>query len=197
MPGRIDDEQNGDQALLYAMGVLTADERDAFEARIASGDVNAAELESLQQSMVAAVLAAEPAPRPLVKDRLLASVKNSRRRTHFEEPEPGVMILRSGDGRWIDTGYRGVTYQMLHLDKESRMATTILKLEPGAKYPPHRHTTLEQCWVIRGDARLGNLQIFEGDFEKAMPGTDHGIVTSDTGCELLIISCVDDEIHTL
>jgi hypothetical protein len=55
---------------------------------------------------------------------------------------------------------------------------------------------MEQCLVISGDVRLGTkVHIHAGDYEKALPGTDHEFLTSDTGCELLIISCIDDEIH--
>ncbi len=77
------------------------------------------------------------------------------------------------------------------------MATSLLRLEPGAQYSPHRHTALEQCLVISGDVRLGrNLHIFAGDYEKAFARTGHEFLTSDTGCDLLVISCLEDEIMT-
>jgi hypothetical protein len=43
--------------------------------------------------------------------------------------------------------------------------------------------------------RLGDkVHIHAGDYEKALPGTDHEYLTTDTGCELLILSSLDDEI---
>ncbi len=188
--------ETNELAALYVMGALSGSELDAFERLLAAGDPLAtAEVEALQLAMEQVALAAPvPAPRPNIKDRLMAGAIRSKLQG-FEEPEPGVHVLRSGNGQWRETGYPGVSTKILHLEKATRMATTILRLEPGAQYPPHHHTQLEQCLVISGDVRLGNnIHIFAGDYEKALAGTDHGFLTSDTGCELLIISCLEDEI---
>jgi len=186
------------QAALYASGSIVGEDRDAFERLLAAGDPAATaavqELESIIEDLVAA--APLPAIRPSLKSRLMASATKSKLQG-FEEPEPGVHVLRAGNGRWQETGYPGVTTKILHLEKETRMATSLLRLTPGAKYPPHHHTKMEQCLVLSGDVRLGgSLHIFAGDYEKALPGTDHEFLTSDTGCELLIISCLEDEIMT-
>lgn len=184
-------------AALYAVGALRGEERDAFERRLAEGDGGAtAEVEALLPVAEAIADAIPtPAPRANIKDRLLAAARKSKSKG-WQEPEPGVHVLKNGDGNWRETGYPGVTTKILHLEKETRMATTLLRLEPGAKYPPHHHTQLEQCLVIRGDVRLGSrLQIHAGDYEKALAGTDHEFLTSDTGCELLILSCLEDEIQ--
>ena len=187
-----------DQATLYALGALAGAELDEFERLLASGHPEAAaEVERLQAAIEYVVSAAPtPPPRADLKDRLLASVSTTKP-LGFEEPAPGVHVLRAGNGRWKQTGHPGVSVKILHLDKESRMATTILRLDPGAKYPPHHHAQLEQCLVISGDVRFGaKVHIHAGDYEKALPGTDHEFLTSDAGCELLILSSIDDEIHS-
>lgn len=183
---------------LYAMGSLAGEERDEFERLLAAGDAGATAAVEALQSTIEEVVAAAPAPaiRPNLKNRLMAGIENKKLRG-FEEPEPGVHVLRAGDGKWRETGYPGVTTKILHIEKGTRMATTLLRLEPGAKYPPHHHSMLEQCLVISGDVRLGSkLHIFAGDYEKALPGTEHEYLMSDTGCELLIVSCLEDEIMT-
>lgn len=185
-----------DLALLYAMGELRGEERDNFERLLASGDpVATAEVERLQSAMEQIALGTPaPAIRQNLKDRLMATALQSKP-AGFEEPEPGVHVLRAGNGTWRETGYEGVTFKLLHLDKETGMATSILRLQPGAQYPPHHHTQMEQCLVLSGDVRLGpNVHMFAGDYEKALPGTDHESLTSDTGCELLILSALTDEI---
>lgn len=187
---------HSEQAALYAIGSLQGAERDDFERLLAAGDPSAtAEVEKFQVLAQALVDATPiPAPRSNIKDRLLAAATQSRLKG-FNEPEPGVHVLRKGDGAWRETGYPGVTTKILHLEKETRMATTILRLEPGAKYPPHHHTQMEQCLVLSGDVRLGEkVHIHAGDYEKALPGTDHAYLTTDTGCELLILSSLEDEI---
>lgn len=186
-----------EQAVQYAAGLLDSAGRDAFEALLAAGDpVAVVEAESAMSTVEAVVAAApEYRPRPHVKSRLMAAATASKPKGFVEALE-GVTVLRQGDGKWRQTGYPGVTFQILHLDKETRMSTSILKLEAGAVYPPHHHTAVEQCLVLSGDVRFGNkLHIYAGDFEKAENGTDHESLTSDTGCELLIISCLDDEIQ--
>lgn len=199
MPEQFDRERFRELAVLYASGGLSQPERDDFERILASGDP-AATLEVQQLQQIAEKLAStapEPRPRRHVKDRLMAAVaKQKHRPPGFSEPLPGIFVQKAGEGRWLETGYEGCTYQLLHLEKQTRVATTILKLKPGARYPAHRHTVLEQCLVLSGDARLGDLQVFAGDYEKALPGTEHGVISSDTGCELLIISSLDDEIMT-
>ncbi|MEO6759922.1 MAG: cupin domain-containing protein [Saprospiraceae bacterium] len=189
-------QEISEQAALYAMGALHGEERDAFERLLATGDpVATGAVEGLQATLEELALASpSPAVRPNVKERLMAGAAKTKLQG-FQEPEPGVHVLRAGHGKWRETGYPGVTTKILHIEKETRMATTILRLEPGAKYPPHSHSTVEQCFVISGDVRLGSkLHIYAGDYEKAMAGTEHEFLVSDTGCELLIISCLDDEI---
>ncbi|MBL8237721.1 MAG: cupin domain-containing protein [Bryobacterales bacterium] len=188
--------ETSDLALLYAMGELRGDERDDFERLLASGDPAAtAEVEKVQSIAERLTLAAPaPAIRPNIKDRLMAAARQTKP-AGFEQPEPGVHVLRAGNGGWRETGYAGVTFKLLHLDKETGMATSILRLQPGAQYPPHHHTQMEQCLVLSGDVRLGpNIHIFAGDYEKAFPGTDHESLTSETGCELLVLSALTDEI---
>lgn len=186
-----------EQAVQYAAGLLDGSGRDAFEALLATGDPVAVAAAESALASVEALIGTAPVykPRPHVKSRLMAAATGSKP-TGFQEAWEGVTVLRQGDGKWRETGYPGVTFQILHLDKETRMSTSILKLEPGALYPPHHHTAVEQCLVLSGDVRFGNkLQIHAGDFEKAETDTDHESLTSDTGCELLIISCMDDEIQ--
>lgn len=185
-----------EQAALYAIGELRGEERDDFEHLLASGDpVATLEVEKFQSvAETMAVSSPDPAPRKNLKHRLMAAVTNTKLKS-WTEPEEGVHVLRKGHGAWRETGYPGVTTKLLHLEQDTRMATSLLRLEPGAKYPPHHHTQMEQCLVISGDVRLGSkIHIHAGDYEKAIAGTDHEFLTSDTGCELLILSCLEDEI---
>ncbi len=71
----------------------------------------------------------------------------------------------------------------------------VLRLEPGARYPRHRHTRPEQCLVLQGEVEIdAKLRIEAGDFEWADGDTIHDSISSTTGCELLIISSLHDEI---
>jgi anti-sigma factor ChrR (cupin superfamily) len=120
------------------------------------------------------------APPPHVKERLLARVRAS-----DDQPRPGIFVLRHDARAWKPTAAPGVSYAQLYRDSATR--TTLLRLEPGSRYPAHHHRVLEQTWVIEGSCRIGEVRIARGDFAYALAGSDHGIVESDEGCVLLII----------
>jgi anti-sigma factor ChrR (cupin superfamily) len=126
-------------------------------------------------------------PSPGLKARLMAAIEATL--------PPGVHILRQGGKKWRPTPYPGVFYKSLFMDRETQMHTLLLKLEPGAIYPRHRHARPEQCLVVSGDVSMGEaIQLSQGDFEWAEGQTTHDGVTTRNGCELLIISSLKDEV---
>ena len=107
----------------------------------------------------------------------------------------GVHVLRQSEGVWKQTPFTGVSYKSLFVDRETAMHTLLLRLEPGARYPRHRHKRPEQCLVLRGEVEIdATLRIEAGDFEWADGETIHDSISTATGCELLIISSLHDEI---
>jgi anti-sigma factor ChrR (cupin superfamily) len=80
------------------------------------------------------------------------------------------------------------------VDAETKNITSLLKLGPGAAYPAHHHAGVEQCLVIEGTVRIGQILLESGDFEYANAGTEHAVVQSDSGCVLMLISNQDDEV---
>ena len=107
----------------------------------------------------------------------------------------GVHVLRQSEGVWKQTPFKGVSYKSLFVDRETAMHTLLLRLEPGARYPRHRHKRPEQCLVLRGEVEIdATLRIEAGDFEWADGETIHDSISTATGCELLIISSLHDEI---
>lgn len=194
MPAPENNEALRERALLYAMGAMGEREREEFERLLATGNEEAtAEVAAWQASLEAVVDGAPGVPGPGLKERLMGSI-GKRRGDGFERFGETMEYLRQGRGKWHRTPFEGVTYQLLHLERETRMATSILRLEAGATYPPHHHSAMEQCLVLSGDVAIGGLRLLAGDYEKAFSGTDHEPMTTHTGCELLIISCLEDEI---
>jgi anti-sigma factor ChrR (cupin superfamily) len=121
-------------------------------------------------------------PRASLKDRVMAATTK-------------VNVLRASESEWKPTPFEGVTYKSLFVDTETKMRTVILKLAAGASYPRHRHARVEQCLVLSGDVEMeGVVKLGAGDFEWIEGGTTHEGVRSRGGCELLIISSMEDEI---
>lgn len=120
------------------------------------------------------ILPAEPR-RSALRERLLARVLASR------EEGRGLIHVPLDEGEW-QTLLPGVKMKRLSEDQRA----VLLELAPGAALPVHRHHEDEECVVLRGEARLGDIAVGEGDYHLAPPGSRHGVVRSDTGALLYL-----------
>ncbi len=160
-------------------------------------DQNNAALGLEEHADVAALLALglEPvAPPARLRDRVRAAATTRKPTGGFEDSLPGYSILRRDSRQWTATPFPGVDFLTLSVDKQTTLATNLLRLAPGATYPAHHHSQGEQCWVIEGDIRHtdGTLTAHAGDFFLAKPETEHCAITSEQGCLLLIVSSFRD-----
>ena len=101
---------------------------------------------------------------------------------------PDFLIVRAGEGEWLQTKDRGVSYKLLFVDRERATVTTLLRMEPGARIPRHRHIGVEQCLVLEGDVRSGPHRMTAGDFNCSLPGSIHDELTTTGGALLLLVS---------
>lgn len=210
------DEELEGQAALYALGALDADEARAFESHLAEGCA-ACEAELREFQAVASDLAfAAPAAEPPagVLPRLLALVSEEQGQethagteTHLKggdaaaeparedqtaqspaEATAGFLVVRAGEGAWRPTADAGVTFKLLFEDRERATVTTLVRMEPGARIPAHRHLGVEQCLLLEGDLRAGGVEMSAGDFNCSLPGSVHEDLTTDTGALFLIVA---------
>lgn len=179
-----------DLALLFSIGALNPDEERAFREHLDKGDRNlTAEWRAVEETVGQAALALPPvAPRPVLREKLLARV-----RPPVTQFAPGIFVARASESGWRRTKSPGVTFKELYVDPKTQMATSLLRLAPGARYPAHRHTAVEQCLVLEGEVELGDLRLSAGDYEWAEASTTHDLIRSETGCLLLIMSSKHDE----
>ena len=133
-------------------------------------------------------------PSPELKERLMSRIRSEAQANTRDELPPGFLVVRSGSAKWRPTPWDGISYIKLFLDKETGAATSLVRVEPGARYPAHRHRGLEQSWVVEGSCRIGSISIRAGDYACAYAGTEHGVLVSDEGCVLLVMSSERDEI---
>ncbi len=191
-------EKIGDLACLYALGVLDGKESRLLEQAAGIDPALQEEMAEWHEVSSRLGLAAQTCePSPELRAKLLTEVHRNKMgsRPLLQEEVSGIHVLRNGSGKWRSTPYAGVSAKLLFLDKVSGLATSLLKIEPGAVFPSHHHTAEEQCYVIEGDIRLGELHLHKGDFTTATPGTTHGQLTSDGGCTCLLVASIHDEIY--
>ncbi|HET7152626.1 MAG TPA: cupin domain-containing protein [Candidatus Kapabacteria bacterium] len=175
---------------LYALGMLSEEETKKFEEEIASGFIDASEVRDHVETVTALTeLAAAnaPMPRRALKDRIMAEVLAS--------SAPKQVIVKSDEGEWEDFA-PGIKAKLLFQDVASRLNTILVRLQPGAQYPHHRHVGDEQCLVLEGDLVTDTIALKAGDYIMTPHGTEHTDTHTDGGCLLLLTTLLQDEILT-
>jgi anti-sigma factor ChrR (cupin superfamily) len=190
-------------AALYALGALEGEEARAFEAHMEEGcDACAAELrefESVVGSLGLAAPEAEPpaATRARLLERLAAGGESggseSKDKGRAEDDssrslcDEGFLVVRAGEGQWLPTGDAGVSFKLLYTDRERGTFTTLVRMDAGASIRAHRHLGVEQCLVIEGDLRAGDVSMSAGDFNCSLPGSVHEEISTTGGALFLIV----------
>jgi len=177
------------EVALYALGLLDPHAASQFEELLAR---DAAAVEALRPYDSAAALIAESldpvsAP-PQIKNRLFATLAPPP-----DDHAEGLGAVRSHEGKWKPAGVPGITYKTLYRDRPSGLVTRLVRMEPGAVYPAHRHSRTEQCLILEGDLIHDDHVYHTGDFTWALAGTIDPSLQTETGALLLIISGMEKE----
>lgn len=170
-------------ALADSVGALDADERLELEARLAElSPGERAEVARLYETAAAMAESVEPIdPPPAVRARVLEAART-----------PARYSLFGGDADWFDTPLAGIRAKVLAVDKPRSLATLLIRAEPGAVYPSHRHHGPEECYVIRGSIVIDGRTHRAGDFHHADQDSDHGEITTTEGAEVLVVGAIED-----
>ena len=98
----------------------------------------------------------------------------------------------AADAAWMDTGLPGIRARILSVDKARSQVTLVIRAEPGAVYPPHKHHGPEECLVLSGSVVIDGRVLRAGDFHHADEDSEHGAITTTEGAEVLIVGAVAD-----
>ena len=192
---------------LHAMDLLDADAATNLERHLAEGcHVCEQHLKELRDT-VAAVSATAPSlvPPAHLRDRVMAAVHTAPCASPVSASgdgawpalrlayPPDLLIVRSNDEDWQQVA-AGVWAKRLYVDEKRDTVTMLVRMDAGATYGPHRHAGPEQCYVLEGDLRAGELVVSSGDFQCAAEGTVHGTQRTESGCLLLVVSSLRDEL---
>ena len=170
-------------ALADAIGALDPDERQDLEARLAAlpPSVRAEVAQLYDASVEIAASTAGEAPSPGVRAALLARVA-----------QPSNHTITSTDGKWVGTALPGSRMKILAIDRARDRVTLLLRGEPGTRYPAHRHSGPEECYVISGSLHVEGRLLRAGDFHHAEGDSDHAEAWTDEGMEVLIVAAASD-----
>jgi quercetin dioxygenase-like cupin family protein len=185
-------------ALADAVGALDADEHRELQARVAalSPDQQAEVARVYDVSMAMAVATPQVDPPARVRSQLMAVIQaDAVGGDAVAGPVPAKSAnytLLAAEGEWNETPFPGITMKILAIEPARNLVTMLLKGEPGARYPSHRHSTGEECYVISGSVVIEGRVLRAGDFHHAEADTDHGEIYTTEGTEVLLIGAVSD-----
>lgn len=139
-------------ASLYLSGLLDAEEKRSFEELLqARGEGASLAFRSFADTAAEFTSAqARSHPPAALKTRLMQRIQHTDQGGK-EKPRPRLGAIRSHEGVWRQSGFKGVSYKVLFCDRAAGLVTTLVRMEPGASYPARRHSKPEQCLVVEGD----------------------------------------------
>lgn len=195
------DESIIEQAAMHALGMLGQPEARAFDRRQDENRAGYAEELAAFNAVVAALAfgAPEQTPPARARERLLArvAVESGHKAQGKVEAQsaspPQFQNVRLNEGRWNQVG-KGAFVKILFVDPHRGAVTSLIKLEPGARLPRHRHLGIEESVVIEGDCRVNGEVFTPGDYRRAMGGTTDSEVTTERGTIFLMIAPPEVEI---
>lgn len=92
---------------------------------------------------------------------------------------------------WEQVG-TGISYKILAADTKRCRVSMLVRLAPGAAYPPHRHAGLEELHLLDGELWINERKLYPGDYNRAELGSSDTRVWSETGCTCVLITSSRD-----
>ena len=74
---------------------------------------------------------------------------------------------------WRATRHAGVYLHVLRREEESGDATVLIRMEPGASYPAHRHAGVEEVFILQGGYRDRGGVHRAGEYVLNAAGSSH------------------------
>jgi anti-sigma factor ChrR (cupin superfamily) len=172
----------------YAAQALPANEVGAAEAHIASCRQCQLELESLRPAIDRLVSWPTDVLRPTtsLQERLALRIAGETGKEPVMPPAP----------RWREPEWEqvapGIECKLLATDAEKHRVSMLVRLAPGASYPPHTHAGIEELHLLDGELWIDDRKLFPGDYNYGAPGEGDERVWSETGCTCVLITSTQD-----
>jgi hypothetical protein len=110
-----------------------------------------------------------------------------------ETGQPPVLPLAR---QWSEPDWEqvapGIECKLLATDTERQRVSMLVRLAPGASYPPHTHAGVEELHLLDGELWIDERKLFPGDYNYGAPGTGDERVWSETGCTCVLVTSTKD-----
>ena len=88
----------------------------------------------------------------------------------------------------------GVHVKILARNTENDRVSILVRLDPGADYPGHRHAGIEELHLLHGILKVDDRTLYPGDFLHNEPDSIDHRVWSETGCTCLLETSAKDAV---
>lgn len=172
----------------YALQALPAAELGETEAHIAGCPACRIELEGLRAlvNRFAAWPADVVRPTQSLRRQLAERIAD----------ESGAEILLPDQPEWSEPPWEkvapGIECKLLAADEERHRVSMLVRLEPGASYPPHTHAGVEELHLLDGELWIDGRKLAPGDYNYGAPGAGDDSVWSETGCTCVLVTSTRD-----
>jgi anti-sigma factor ChrR (cupin superfamily) len=184
------DCRHADLVYGFAVGALSATEAGNFASHLATCAKCSTELDTLRPVIASFVGWPSDVMRPSASlwDRLSERIGGDRSAVETAEMRP------SKKPEWKEAG-AGISYKLLATDVATDRVSMLVRLAPGAEYPPHRHAGTEELHLLHGELFIDDRKLYPGDYYSAEPGTADTRVWSATGCTCVLMTSLNDELR--
>jgi anti-sigma factor RsiW len=172
----------------YALEVLPESEVAAAEAHIASCPECQRELDSLRPVINRFVSWPTDVLRPTtsLQERLALRIAEETGKA----PVPPPARQRS-EPEWEQVA-PGIQCKLLATDTERDRVSMLVRLAPGASYPPHTHAGVEELHLLDGELWINERKLVPGGYNYGAPGSLDERVWSETGCTCVLVTSTKD-----
>lgn len=179
-----------EQVALHALGALTPEEARELQAHLTTCPVCREELESLHP--VVESFASWPVdvlrPCATLWDRLAERIGVESGNAEIPRaPTPAERL----PAEWEEVG-PGISCKLLTMDTATARVSMLVRLAPGAAYPPHTHDGTEELHLLAGQLWINDRMLNPGDYNRAEAGSKDQRVWSATGCTCLLSTSLRD-----
>ena len=179
----------------YAVQALPAGEAAAAEVHIASCPDCQRELESLRPVVDRFV----SWPTDLLRPTTSLQARLTLRIAEDTGKQPVLPPELPATQRWLEPDWEqvapGIECKLLATDAERHRVSMLVRLAPGASYPPHTHAGVEELHLLDGELWIDERKLMPGDYNYGAPGASDERVWSGTGCTCLLITSTSDTLR--
>jgi anti-sigma factor ChrR (cupin superfamily) len=172
----------------YALQALASSEVAAAEAHISSCPDCQREVESLRPVVDQFI----SWPTDVLRPTTSLQMRLARRIA----AESGAQPVMPPTQQWSEPEWAqvapGIECKLLATDTERHRVSMLVRLAPGAMYPPHIHAGVEELHLLDGELWIDERKLLLGDYNYAAPSSGDERVWSDTGCTCVLITSTRD-----